>query len=90
MHQIDGAFWSAPLKQFTRDVISGYEMPATRNGGYYLKHIAPTRFAFATYEELCTKPLTLHLLPLGADAGDGDVLRFADVEALLQAGWVLD
>ena len=64
-------------------------MPATRNGGYYFKH-GSRRFAFATFEELCAKPVTLHLLPLGADAGDGEVLTFADVEALLQAGWVLD
>lgn len=90
MVQSGCAAWSDSLKQYTRDVINGYEMPATRNGGYYLKHIAPTQFAFATFEELCTKPLTLHLLPLGADAGDGEVLTFADVEALLQAGWVLD
>lgn len=73
--------WSERLQQQTRDAIA--QLPVTADGCLHFKH--PTLgYAYATYDDLCDDRLVLL-----ANKG-GDAYRFADVEALLQAGWALD
>jgi hypothetical protein len=71
--------WSEGLQQQTRDAIA--QLPVTADGCLHFKHVT-LGYAYATYEDLCDNRLI-------ANKG-GDVYRFVDVDALLQAGWALD
>lgn len=73
--------WSDSLQQQTRDIIA--EMPITRDGRLHFKH-ATLGYASAALEDVFNDRLLLR-----AKTGAGDYL-FEDVEALLQAGWVVD
>lgn len=73
--------WSDSLQQQTRDIVA--EMPITRDGQLHFKH-ATLGYASAALEDVFNERL---LLRAKADAGE---YLFEDVEALLQAGWVVD
>ena len=73
--------WSESLQQQTRDAIE--QMPVTPDGRIHFKH--PTLgYAYATFDDLFNDCLTLR-----SKTGI-DEYRFAEVEALLQAGWAID
>ncbi|NMM12924.1 MAG: hypothetical protein HHJ17_05170 [Rhodoferax sp.] len=73
--------WSERLQQQTRDALE--QLPVTADGGLHFKHIT-LGGAYATYDDLCNDRLILL-----AQKG-GNAYRFAEVDALLQAGWALD
>lgn len=73
--------WSERLQQQTRDALE--QLPVTADGGLHFKHIT-LGGAYATYDDLCNDRLIL-LTKKG-----GNTYRFAEVDALLQAGWALD
>ena len=73
--------WSERLQQQTRDAIE--QVPVTPDGRIHFKH--PTLgYAYATFDDLFN-----HCLILRSKTGI-DEYRFAEVEALLQAGWAND
>ena len=73
--------WSESLKQQTRQAIA--QIPVTPDGHIHFKH--PTfGYAYATLDDLFNNCLLLR-----AKTGS-DERRFAEVEALLQAGWAID
>ena len=73
--------WSENLQQQTRQAIA--QLPVTPNGQLHFKH--PTLdYAHATLNDL-----THDRLLLRSKTGS-DEHRFAEVEALLQAGWAVD
>ena len=75
------SIWSERLQQKTRDAIA--QLPVTADGCLHFKH--PTLgYARANYADLCDDRLAL------LSNNGGDAYRFADAEALLQAGWALD
>lgn len=73
--------WSDSPQQQTRDIISA--MPITRDGRLHFKH-ATLGYASAALEDVFNNRLLLR-----DKTGAGKYL-FQDVEALLQAGWVVD
>ena len=73
--------WSESLQQQTRDAIE--QMPVTPDGRIHFKH--PTLgYAYATPDDLFNDRLLLR------PKTGIDEYRFAEVEALLQAGWAID
>ena len=73
--------WSESLQQQTRDAIE--QMPVTPDGRIHFKH--PTLgYAYATLDDLFNDCLILR-----SKTGSDEHL-FAEVEALLQAGWAID
>ena len=73
--------WSENLQQQTRQAIA--QLSVTSSGHLHFKH--PTLgYAHATLDDL-----TLNSLLLRSKTGI-DEYRFAEVEALLQAGWAID
>ena len=73
--------WSETLQQQTRDAIA--QMPVTPDGRIHFKH--PTLgYAYATLDDLFNDCLILRSKTWS------DEHLFAEVEALLQAGWVVD
>ena len=73
--------WSENLQQLTRDAIE--QIPVTPDGCLHFKH-ASLGFAYATLTDLMDDRLVLR----GRQAGDS--YPFAQVDALLEAGWALD
>ena len=73
--------WSESLQQQTRDAIE--QMPVTPDGRIHFKH--PTLgYAYATFDDLFNDCLILR-----SKTGIGEY-RFAEVDALLLAGWAVD
>ena len=73
--------WSESLQQQTRDAIE--QVPVTPDGRIHFKH--PTLgYAYATLDDLFNDRLLLR------PKTGIDEYRFAEVEALLQAGWAID
>ena len=73
--------WSESLQQQTRDAIE--QMTVTPDGRIHFKH--PTLgYAHATFDDLFNDCLILR-----SKTGI-DEYRFAEVEALLLAGWAID
>ncbi len=73
--------WSENLLQQTRQAIE--EMPLTPGGNLHFKH--PTLgYAYTTLDDLSHGRLLLR-----SKTGSDDH-QFAEVEALLQAGWAID
>ena len=73
--------WSESLKQQTRQAIA--QIPVTPDGQLHFKH--PTLgYAYATLDDLIHDRLLLR-----SKTGSGEH-RFAEVEALLHAGWAVD
>ncbi len=73
--------WSESLQQQTRQAIA--QLPVTPDGYLHFKH--PTLgYAYATIDDLMHDRLLLR-----SKTGSNDH-RFAEVEALLQAGWAVD
>ncbi|MBC7435923.1 MAG: hypothetical protein H7332_07630 [Bdellovibrionales bacterium] len=73
--------WSESLQQRTREAIG--QIPMTPHGQLHLKH--PTLgYAYVTIDDLVHDSLVLRS-KTGIDEH-----RFADVGALLQAGWAID
>ena len=73
--------WSESLQQQTRDAIA--QIPATPDGRLHFKHAA-LGFAYATRTDLMDDRLVLR------ERQAGNIYPFAQVEALLEAGWALD
>ena len=65
------------------------ELPLTPDGKLHFKHHSQ-RFAFAACQEIGLSRLILHTKTNGGSAQGSERLWFDDVDALLQAGWVLD
>ncbi len=73
--------WSESLQQRTREAIE--QIPVTPDGHLHFKH--PTLgYAHATLDDLVHDRLLLR------SKTGSDEHRFAEVEALLQAGWAVD
>lgn len=73
--------WSKNLQQQTRQFIK--EAPITPDGRLHFKH--PTQgYAYVKVDELCHSRLLMYGKP------NGEKLWFDDVDAMLQAGWVID
>lgn len=73
--------WSESLLQRTREAIE--QIPVTPDGYLHFKH--PTLgYACATIDDLVDGRLVLR------SSTGSDEHQFAEVEALLQAGWVVD
>lgn len=75
------SIWSESLQQQTRDAIA--QLPMTADGRLHFKH-ATLGGAYATYDDLCDDRPVLHA------KNGGDAYCFAEIEALLQAGWAID
>ena len=73
--------WSESLQQQTRDAIE--QMPMTPDGRIQFKHLT-LGYAYATLNDLFNDCLLLR------PKTGIDEYRFAEVEALLQAGWAID
>ena len=73
--------WSESMQQQTRDAIE--QMPVTPDGRIHFKH-STLGHAYATLDDLFNDCITLR------PKTGIDEYRFAEVEALLQAGWALD
>lgn len=73
--------WSESLQQQTRQAIA--QLPVTPDGHLHFKH-PKLGYAHATLDDL-----THDRLLLRSKTGS-DEHRFAEVEALLQAGWAID
>ncbi|OGQ55779.1 MAG: hypothetical protein A3J24_08765 [Deltaproteobacteria bacterium RIFCSPLOWO2_02_FULL_53_8] len=73
--------WSENLQQQTREAIE--QIPATPDGRLHFKH-ASLGFAYATLTDLMDDRLVLR------EGQAGNIYPFAQVEALLDAGWALD
>ncbi len=73
--------WSAALQRQTRVALE--QLPVTQDGRLHFKH-ATLGFAFATYDDLCKGCFILYGLQ------NDDQRRFECVDALLEAGWVID
>lgn len=73
--------WSATLQRQTRVALE--QLPVTHDGRLHFKH-ATLGFAFATYDDLCKGNFILYGLQ------NDDKCRFECVDALLEAGWVID
>jgi hypothetical protein len=81
MTNLQSNAWSDTLQQQTRDAIE--QMPVTADGRIHFKH--PTLgYAYATLENLIQERLMLQAQT------STESYRFEAVEALLQAGWVVD
>ena len=81
MTNLQSNAWSETLQQQTRAAIE--QMPVTPDGRIHFKH--PTLgYAYATLDDLFNDRLILHAKT------DTEEYRFEGVEALLQAGWVVD
>ena len=73
--------WSESLQQQTRQAIE--QIPVMPDGQLHFKH--PTLgYAYATIDELIHDRLVLRSITESKEH------RFAEVEALLQAGWAID
>ena len=73
--------WSENLLKQTREVIE--QIPVTPDGQLHFKH--PTLgYAYVTIDDLVHDRLVLR------SKTGSDEHRFAEVEALLQAGWAID
>ena len=73
--------WSESLLAQTREAIG--QIPVTPDGQLHFKH--PTLgFAYATIDDLVHDRLILR------SKTGGNEYRFAEIEALLQAGWAID
>ena len=73
--------WSENLQQQTRQAIA--QLPVTPDGHLHFKH--PTQgYAHATLDDLMHGRLLLR------SKTGSDEHRFAEVKALLQAGWAID
>ena len=75
--------WSDDLKAQTRDVIEGRGMFVSRDGRLHLKHVTS---AFGTVAE---DDLVRGVLRL-VDRQTGAETTFANADALIAAGWVID
>ena len=73
--------WSKNLLKQTRDVIK--QIPVTTDGHLHFKH-QTLGYAYATIDDLVHNRLVLH------SKTGSDEHRFAEVEALLHAGWAID
>ena len=73
--------WSETLQLQTREAIR--LMPLTPNGSLHFKHTSQG-FAFITLDELLQDRLAMRF------QSDRDACQFADVDALVQAGWAVD
>ena len=73
--------WSESLQQQTRDAIE--QMPVTPDGRIHFKHLT-LGYTYATFDDLFNDRLLLR------PKTGIDEYRFAEVEALLQAGWAID
>ena len=73
--------WSESLQQRTRKAIE--QIPVTLDGQLHFKH--PTLgYAYATIDDLVHDRLVLR------SKSGSDEYRFAEVDALLHAGWAVD
>jgi hypothetical protein len=73
--------WSEALRQRTRDTIE--QTPMTRDDRVHFKHLK-LGYAYATLDDLIQERLILQAQT------STESYRFEAVEALLQAGWVVD
>jgi hypothetical protein len=73
--------WSEALRQRTRDTIE--QIPITRDARVHFKH-PKLGYAYATLDDLIQERLILQAQT------STESYRFEAVEALLQAGWVVD
>jgi hypothetical protein len=75
--------WSASLKAQTRDVIERRGMFVSRDGRLHLKHVAST-FGTIAEDDLARGVLRV------VDRQTGAETTFANADALIAAGWVID
>ena len=75
--------WSGELKVQTWDVLEGRDILATRDGNLHLKHVTS---GFSTIAEGDLWSGVLRIV----DRQSGAETAFANVDALIAAGWVLD
>ena len=73
--------WSEALQQQTRDIME--DAPVTPDGRLHFKH-ATRGYAYVKVDELCHGRLLFFSKP------GGEKFWFDDVDAVLQAGWVID
>lgn len=73
--------WSDELREVTRQAL--YDVPVTHDGHIHMKRIDG---GFGTFDalELIANTFELHV------KGSDEVLSFADLDAVVGAGWVID
>ncbi|OYX70664.1 MAG: hypothetical protein B7Y95_14710 [Rhizobiales bacterium 32-66-11] len=74
--------WSEDLKALTRAAVEDLDV-TPRGDGVYFKHIR-AGFGIISFGDLVSGRLKLR------DTDTGDVTTFADADALIEAGWVID
>lgn len=81
MTNLQSNAWSETLQEQTRDAIA--QMPVTPDGLLHFKHTT-LGYAYATLDDLMHERMLLQAKTRS------EAYRFEAVEALLQAGWVVD